>query len=82
MNALLRQQAYIDGHWLDARDGATQAIFNPANGQQIGSVPHMGAAEARQAITAANGAWPAWRALTAKERSNLLKRWFLSTVQI
>lgn len=75
MNALLRQQAYIDGHWLDARDGATQAIFNPANGQQIGSVPHMGAAEARQAITAANGAWPAWRALTAKERSNLLKRW-------
>lgn len=75
MNALLRQQAYIDGHWLDAQDGSTSAIFNPANGQQIGTVPNMGAAETRQAIAAANRAWPAWRALTAKERSGLLKRW-------
>ncbi|VXC35264.1 succinate-semialdehyde dehydrogenase [Pseudomonas sp. 8Z] len=75
MTSLFRQQAFIDGHWLDAHDGSTTAIFNPASGQQIGSVPHMGAMETQQAIAAANRAWPTWRALTAKERSHLLKRW-------
>ncbi|MDU9400364.1 NAD-dependent succinate-semialdehyde dehydrogenase [Pseudomonas sp. zfem003] len=72
---LFRQQAYIDGQWLDAADGARQDIFNPATGACIGQVPNLGAAEARQAIAAAERAWPAWRALTAKERSARLKRW-------
>ncbi|MDI6524250.1 NAD-dependent succinate-semialdehyde dehydrogenase [Pseudomonas otitidis] len=72
---LFRQQAYIDGQWLDAADGARQDIFNPATGSCIGQVPNLGAAEARQAIAAAERAWPAWRALTAKERSARLKRW-------
>ncbi|MCP1617337.1 succinate-semialdehyde dehydrogenase/glutarate-semialdehyde dehydrogenase [Pseudomonas sp. SLBN-26] len=72
---LFRQQAYIDGQWLDAADGARQDIFNPATGSCIGQVPNLGAAEARQAIEAAERAWPAWRALTAKDRSARLKRW-------
>jgi succinate-semialdehyde dehydrogenase / glutarate-semialdehyde dehydrogenase len=72
---LFRQQAYIDGQWLDAPNGAQQDIFNPANGELIGRVPNLGAEHARQAIAAANRAWPAWRALTAKERSQALKRW-------
>ncbi|MEK1834681.1 MAG: aldehyde dehydrogenase family protein, partial [Pseudomonas sp.] len=72
---LFRQQAYINGQWLDAPDGACQDILNPATGELIGQVPNLGAAEARQAIAAANKAWPAWRALTAKERSQTLKRW-------
>jgi succinate-semialdehyde dehydrogenase/glutarate-semialdehyde dehydrogenase len=38
-------------------------------------VPNLGAAQARAAIAAANAAWPAWRAKTAKERSSLLKGW-------
>ncbi|MFW0755111.1 NAD-dependent succinate-semialdehyde dehydrogenase [Pseudomonas sp. H11T01] len=72
---LFRQQAYINGQWCDAQDGSRQAIFNPANGEVIGHVPNLGAAQARAAIAAANAAWPAWRAKTAKERSTLLKRW-------
>ncbi len=72
---LFRQQAYLNGQWLDAPDGATQDIFNPATGELIGQVPNLGAAQAQQVIKAANGAWPAWRALTAKERSTVLKRW-------
>ena len=72
---LFRQQAYINGQWLDAPDGAQQDIFNPATGELIGQVPNLGAEQARLAIDAANKAWPAWRALTAKERSNTLKRW-------
>ena len=73
---LFRQQALIDGNWRDANNGETIAVTNPANGQQLGSVPKMGADETREAINAANRALPAWRALTAKERANILRRWF------
>ena len=73
---LFRQQAMINGRWRDASSKETLAVTNPANGQQLGSVPKMGAAETREAIDAAAGALPAWRALTAKERSAILRRWF------
>ncbi len=74
--SLLRQQCYIDGKWVDADGKKTLAVHNPADGQQIGTVPSMGVAETRRAIEAANAAWPAWRARTAKERSNILRKWF------
>ncbi len=73
---LFRQQALIDGQWRDAPNGDVIAVTNPANGEQLGSVPKMGADETREAIEAANRALPAWRALTAKERANILRRWF------
>src|SRR5690242_10883002 len=73
---LFRQQCYIDGQWVDADDGSTLPVYNPADGQQIGTVPKMGTAETRRAIEAANAALPAWRAKTAKERSAVLRRWF------
>ena len=60
----------------DADGKATIAVHNPADGQQIGAVPNMGAAETRRAIEAANAAWPAWRAKTAKERAAILMKWF------
>jgi len=74
--SLLRQQCYIDGNWVDADDKKTIAVHNPADGSQIGTVPSMGIAETRRAIEAANAAWPAWRARTAKERSAILRKWF------
>jgi len=74
--SLLRNQAFIDGEWLDARDHSTFEVLNPANGASLGSVPKMGAAETRVAIDAANSAWPSWRKRTAKERSLLLRCWF------
>jgi succinate-semialdehyde dehydrogenase/glutarate-semialdehyde dehydrogenase len=74
--SLFRQQCYIDGAWVDADDKATLAVHNPADGQQIGTVPKMGVAETRRAIEAANAALPAWRAKTAKERSAILRKWF------
>ncbi len=74
--SLFRQQAYIEGEWRDGHRGETLAVTNPANGQTLGSVPKMGADETREAIEAANRALPAWRALTAKERANILRRWF------
>ncbi len=74
--ALFRQQCYIDGRWLDADGGKTIAVDNPATGEILGTVPNMGAAEARRAIEAANAAFPAWRAKTAKERAAVLRKWF------
>ncbi|MCT8164865.1 NADP-dependent succinate-semialdehyde dehydrogenase I [Pseudomonas putida] len=73
---LFRQQAFINGEWLDADSGQTINVTNPATGEVIGTVPKMGTAETRRAIEAADKALPAWRALTAKERSTKLRRWF------
>jgi succinate-semialdehyde dehydrogenase/glutarate-semialdehyde dehydrogenase len=73
---LLRHQAYIDGQWCDASNGDVSEIFNPANGESLGTVPNIGGAQARQAIEAAQAAQPAWRALTAKERAARLRKWY------
>ncbi|MDR6396378.1 NADP-dependent succinate-semialdehyde dehydrogenase [Herbaspirillum seropedicae] len=74
--ALLRQQAFVNGQWCDADQGERLAVHNPANGELLGHVPLMGAAETRRAIEAANTAWPAWKKKTAKERSAILRRWY------
>jgi len=72
---LLRQQCYVDGQWLDARNGGTKQVTNPATGAVLGTVPFMGADETRAALEAAAAAFPAWAARTAKDRSTLLRRW-------
>ena len=61
--ALLRQQCYVDGAWIDADSRNSHAVHNPATSARIGSVPDLGAVETRRAIEAANKAWPAWRAM-------------------
>src|SRR5690625_811424 len=73
---LLRQQAYINGQWVDAEDGGTVEVHNPANGKLLGTVPNMGAAEARRAIETAEQAFEQWRHVPAKERAQILRRWF------
>ncbi len=73
--ALLRKLAYVDGRWIGADDGRTMPVTNPATGVLLGTAPLMGGSETRRAIEAANAAWPAWRAKTAKQRSDILRRW-------
>ena len=73
---LFRQQAYVDGAWIDADSGGTIPVDNPATGDVVGTVPKLGASETRRAIAAAEAALPAWRAKTAKERAQILRRWF------
>jgi len=73
--SLLTGKAYIGGAWVAAASGQTIAVTNPANGDVIIDVPAMGAAETRQAIEAAEAAWPAWRALPSSERGRLLETW-------
>ncbi len=74
--SLLKQQCLIDGKWQDADGGAAADVNNPANGAKLGTVPDMGAAEARRAIEAAHRAQPEWARKTAGERARLLRKWF------
>ena len=73
---LFHTKCYIDGDWADADSGETVEVTNPANGDVLGAVPRMGAAETRRAIEAADAAWPAWRARTGKERGAILRGWY------
>ena len=74
--APLRSTAFLGGKWIAADSGATLTVHDPATGTVIAEVPDCGAAETRRAIAAADAALPAWRALTAKQRSQTLQRWF------
>jgi len=74
-SALFRQQAYVDGRWCDADNGATFEVNNPATDEILGTVPKMGWTETRRAIGAAFQAWAGWRRKPAKERSLLLRKW-------
>src|SRR5260221_10278009 len=72
--SLFKQQAYVAGAWVDADDGKTVAVTNPATGEQIGTVPVCGAAETERAIKAADVAQRAWAQVSAKERSAILRK--------
>ncbi|MFU0507026.1 NAD-dependent succinate-semialdehyde dehydrogenase [Pseudaminobacter sp. NGMCC 1.201702] len=71
--SLLRSNCQIAGQWCGE---PVTPIINPATGQEIARVPHLGAAEATRAVEAAAQAFPAWSRLTAKERAAVLRNWF------
>lgn len=73
---LFREACYIDGKWVGADSDETVDVTNPASGDLLGTIPKMGADETRRAVEAANAAYPAWRAKTAKERATILRKWF------
>tara|TARA_R110002110_G_scaffold40995_5_gene130704 strand:- start:1537 stop:3006 length:1470 start_codon:yes stop_codon:yes gene_type:complete len=74
--SLFREACYVDGKWVGADSKQTIDVTNPASGDLLGTIPKMGADETRRAIEAANAAYPAWRAKTAKERAGILRKWF------
>lgn len=65
-STLFRQQAYINGQWVNAKDNSLFDVTNPANGEVIARVSNVGATETQQAIEAAEQALPAWRAKVPK----------------
>lgn len=73
---LIRTQAYINGAWTDADSGRTFAVYNPASGEQLARVPDMDAQDTRLAISAADAALADWRKLPAKQRAQVLRRWY------
>jgi succinate-semialdehyde dehydrogenase/glutarate-semialdehyde dehydrogenase len=73
---LFRQECFIGGQWTRAVSGKSLDVRNPATGEVIGHVPALGREETRSAIRAAQQAFLFWRQRTAKERAQLLRRWF------
>jgi succinate-semialdehyde dehydrogenase/glutarate-semialdehyde dehydrogenase len=71
---LLKTDALINGQW--AAGGSRFAVHDPATGQHLADVANLGPADAEAAIAAADAAWGAWKAKTAKERSNILRKWY------
>ncbi|BAO81235.1 NAD-dependent aldehyde dehydrogenase [Serpentinimonas raichei] len=71
---LLKTDALIDGRWVPGSQRFD--VFDPATGAKLADVANLGPAEAQQAIAAAEAAWPAWRNQSAKQRSQILRRWF------
>lgn len=71
---LFRQECYINGQWVGADESIT--VTNPANLAVLGTVPSLGVEQVNTAIEQAHAAMAGWSALTAKERSKILHRWF------
>jgi succinate-semialdehyde dehydrogenase/glutarate-semialdehyde dehydrogenase len=69
-------QLFIGGDWLDAADGATFEVDNPATGEVIATVASAGLADGRKALDAAAAAFPAWAAAKPRERAEVLRKAF------
>ncbi len=80
-SSLWQTQALINGEWCDANTKKTFSVSNPATGEVIAQVADLGAEETRKAIAAAGQAQIVWAQKTAKERSQLLRRWFELVMQ-
>ena len=65
---------FIDGEWRESTSGATEEATSPATGEPLGPVAWGDRVDARQAIAAANAAFPSWAARTGFERAELLHR--------
>jgi succinate-semialdehyde dehydrogenase / glutarate-semialdehyde dehydrogenase len=74
--SLLVTKAYVAGEWVAADDGSTFTVTNPARGDVICQLPNLGRAETARAIKAAHAAHREWAGRTAKERAQVLRKWF------
>jgi succinate-semialdehyde dehydrogenase/glutarate-semialdehyde dehydrogenase len=72
--SLFQQQAYVAGEWINADDGTTVEVTNPATGAVLGTVPMCGDKETERAIKAADVAQRVWRDVSAKERAVVLRK--------
>ena len=78
---LFRTRYLVGGAWVDAADGATIEVIDPATGTALGTVPDVSGAETHAAIAAASAAWGPWKKKTHAERAALLERWYALMIE-
>ena len=74
--SLLQSKAFINNEWVSSQDGSTFDVINPARGDLIAQVANLSRTDLARAIDGAAIAQKKWAALSAKERSNILRAWF------
>ena len=74
--SLVETRAYVNGEWVDAKDGGTFNVSNPARGDVIAKVADLSRAEVAHAIECADKAGREWAKRTAKDRANIMRKWF------
>jgi len=74
--SLLKNKAFINGSWVEADNGMTFDIINPATGEKLATLPDQGKAETNRAIAAADKAWNGWKSQSGKQRANILRKLF------
>lgn len=73
---LLRNQCYVDGQWVHAKNNGSIGVINPATGEQLGEVPHFEEADTQKAIDAAQRAFQSWAKRSASDRSQIVRKWY------
>ncbi len=74
--ALFREQCFVGGRWIDAADGTTLHVHDPATAKLLGAVPALGRCETLDAINSAQQAWADWRQRTAHDRAAIIRTWY------
>ncbi|MBX3596538.1 MAG: NAD-dependent succinate-semialdehyde dehydrogenase [Rhizobiaceae bacterium] len=65
---------HIAGTWCPSKSGRTLDVLNPATGETIGAVSHADKSDMDLALAAADNAFRVWRAMSAYERSQIMRR--------
>lgn len=74
--SLFKEESFINGAWVKAKNGGTFNVTNPATGDLIAQVSNLGPSEAELAIACAEKAFTDWKSKTGKERANIMRKWF------
>ena len=74
--SLVVEKAFLGGEWVDAQDGGTFEVRNPARGDVLARIPDLSRAEISRAIDIAHQEQKAWAARTGKERAAVLRKWY------
>ena len=73
-SSLFREEAFINGKWVGSKN--TFTVSNPATDDIIAAVANLEVKDVELAIAAAENALPAWRSKLAKERAQIMRKWF------
>lgn len=73
---LFKEQCYINGKWVNAQSGKTFEVHDPATGKVIGTMPEMDKHDTNDAIKAASDALVSYRKTTARQRAEILRKWY------